>query len=301
MACRTAGNESSPQGPMSFAVQPDESIVLLDQVNFRVATFGANGTLESEIPLPADTFQDLTVWPDGTVLALDRLVLRSLVALQPGRPATPLLAVEGEGTPEGGAITALLTSPDGVYFEYLHSLSVRVLGNDLRPLPETLPCPEGPPLPLPSPKETPSPTCSVLQGRPGATPGSSMSATLTPSGVEIALRPGPNTLPVTAVLPTPEGLLPRIAALEADALGRVYLAVHYMEFLPDEPTFPVAEWVEGTVFDPDLRVVATFLSPYTISEWEQFREFVVSGDGAIYQMSFHDGGVRITRWSWRIP
>ena len=51
-------DEASPEGPMSFLVDDDEQIWVLDQVNQRVQVF-KNGSVAATLPLPYDSFTDL--------------------------------------------------------------------------------------------------------------------------------------------------------------------------------------------------------------------------------------------------
>ena len=53
---RRGGDESAPEGPMSFAVAPDGGVWVLDQVNRRVVRFGGDGAYRDELPIGSDTF-----------------------------------------------------------------------------------------------------------------------------------------------------------------------------------------------------------------------------------------------------
>ncbi|MFH1434349.1 MAG: hypothetical protein ABIJ56_01410, partial [Pseudomonadota bacterium] len=136
MLGRKDGDESNPEGPMSFTVSPAGEVYILDQVNFRVVKFHADGFPASEVALPADTFNDIEVVDGKTIAVLDRLARRSVLLIdeQSGKIAGEH-PVTGKGIPQGGGITAMFAADDGVWLEYDNAYVVRVLDKFLKPCP----------------------------------------------------------------------------------------------------------------------------------------------------------------------
>ena len=117
--------EAAPEGPMSFAMGPGDSIWVLDQVNFRVQVV-ERGRVARSIPLLNDTYQDLAVDARGRLALVDRLALRHVAYLDGAGQAWRFTDIEGPGLPEGGGVTALFLRPDGVWLEWAHTHLVRV-------------------------------------------------------------------------------------------------------------------------------------------------------------------------------
>ncbi|MBM4397689.1 MAG: hypothetical protein FJ087_18625, partial [Deltaproteobacteria bacterium] len=208
MLARRGGDESSPEGPMSFAVAPDGRFFVLDQASGRVAVFRPDGSLDARMALPATTFQDIDLAPDGRVVVLDRLVRNSLLVLGPGGETLGEHRIDGPGIPEGGAVTALMVRPDGAWLEVLHEQSVRVLGPDLAPCER-----------------------AAIPGRPahGGAADGWLAAEIAEAGAVAVVsgRPGGERVRGTV---RAAGAITRIAWLEADAAGRVTV------------TFEVGQW-----------------------------------------------------------
>ena len=269
MLSRRGGDESNPEGPMSFAVGQQGRILVLDQASGRVAEFGMDGALVREARLPATTFADLEVTALGEVVLLDRLVRQSILVLDRDLGRRAEYPVSSPRIPEGGAVTAMLARADGVWLEVAHERSVKVLGPDLAP-------------------------CEQVQtrGRPmrdGIAAGF-VAAELDGAGgvyVEVG-RPGGGTVKNRVL---PDRRTTRIAWLD-DASGRVVVMFEVGSWDRGEET----PELRGAVLDQDLSVVAWLRTRWPATELEQFREFLVRPDGSVWQMAFFASGVVFNRW-----
>jgi len=275
-AGRHEGGESAPVGPMSFTVLPSGEIYILDQVNVRVLRFEPGSKKSSQIPVGSDTFQDLAVAADGTIVLLDRLVRRAVVLMDTGGNELAFHAVEGDGIPEGGAVTAMFLEKDGLWLEVNHERSVRILDESLAPCPRT-----------------------VRRGRPLDGGSKTVAAFLDKQGgVKMRILDTP-TGAVTAEKHFPLGQdLYRIAWIEADASGAVHAMFHLLEPQAENAPGPPDEKVLALRLGKDLEETGSFESPHTIRAWEQFKEFEVAGVGTVYQMAFSDQGVTLLSWRY---
>ena len=271
---RLDGDEGASEGPMSFALAADGTVWFLDQTRFRLARFGPAGALLQEMPLPADTFQDFEVMPDGSFVLLDRLAHRTMVVLDASGRFLRSVPVEGPGIPEGGTVTAMWADGSGVWLEHLHTERVRVLDASLQPCQR-----------------------EVVRGRPfrqgtellGARDGRGSVTIWT----EDRLRGQGSRAIVSA-----SHEVARIIWLQADDAGDVHAVFHLLEFDGTDPTRVTHEEVIGIRYDGNLQERGVWTSPWVIREWEQFREVRVGQDGTIHQMGFEDGGVVVARWRW---
>jgi len=269
------GNESSPMGPMSFAVGPDGELFVLDQLNFRVLRFTPDGDLDMEFTLPWDTYQDLELAHDGALLVVDRLVQSSILVLDEAGAELGDHYVIGEGIPEGGGISATFVRDDGVWLEFAHTHVVRVLDELLAPCPET-----------------------IRSGRILAGGETRVVASLDGNGGAVLRLEEMDSSEVRAEQTLSfRDRIDRIIWIEADRRGHIVVMLHMWPIEGDAAARAGGDYVVGIVYDQQLRAVDTFRSPYAIVIWEQFREFKVTPDGHIYQMAFTDGGMRILRWS----
>ena len=119
--------ESSPEAPGSLAVDGDGRIYVLDAVHLRVAVYGKDGALDASVRLPSDTVEDIALLQNGDLVALDRLVDRTVTVVAPNGAVVARAPVEGAGVPDGGEVTAVFADATGVWLEVLHGEQVRVL------------------------------------------------------------------------------------------------------------------------------------------------------------------------------
>lgn len=275
---RLDGDESAPEGPMSFTVSPYGELFVLDQVNERLAVYGPDGAFLQGLTLPAPTFQDVEVTESGVLVVLDRLARRSLLLLSPDGKTLSEEAIEGEGVPEGGAVTGMFAETDGLWLEVGHQVRVRVLDADLR---------RG--------------DRKTRAGRPTGEPGLSVGAALDGAGgAALWLEDeADGTILAERELVFPREVA-RIAWVEADGLGRLVAALHLWTWSADDPRRVAHEETAILVLDGWLGRVTELRSPHVATRWEQFRELKVTEDGAIHQLALSAEGARLFRWraSW---
>jgi hypothetical protein len=123
--------ESSPEAPGSLAVDDAGRVFVLDAVKSRVAVF-EQGKLTASIALPSDTVEDIALLPSGDVVALDRLVQRTVYVVAPNGAVIGSAAIEGEHVPDGGEVTAVLADASGVWVEVYRGEQVRLLDREGR-------------------------------------------------------------------------------------------------------------------------------------------------------------------------
>jgi hypothetical protein len=123
---RERPDEANPEAPMSLTGGPGGTVLVLDQVNGRIARFGPDGQPLPGFPLGVDLPQDLAVAPDGTIAVLDRLASRRVAILGPDGREVGSLPLEGEGIPETGAVTGVFVDEGDVYVERENGPLVRI-------------------------------------------------------------------------------------------------------------------------------------------------------------------------------
>ena len=256
--------ESSPEGPMSFDVDASGHVYILDQVNRRVVVAGLDGSTWS-FPIPSDTYQDVAIDEAGGVVLLDRLVSQSVTFVDAtGRVTSDVLLV-GRGIPEGGAVTALLSTADGVSVEVGHLYTVRIADG----------------------LGAPDAARTVAPGRPAADGN---------AWLRVARADPPTAVLVTA-WPTMPGApahrfarvpfttpVAQIDGYETDGAGRLWLACHVVVERPDAPFDVVSEAEEVVLVADGGAEVGRATLPAIRGHEEQLRAVRVGGDGALWAL-----------------
>ena len=269
------GDEASPQGPMSFFISPSMEIYILDQVNRRILKIHLIKGTSSVIPINSDTYEDIAVIPDGRIILLDRLVRRAIVVVDEKGKEILSQPVEGEGIPEGGGITAMFLQKDGLYLEYNHEYSVKVLNSKL------LPC-----------------TRKRISGRPSSQNGRSLLTFKDDSGmVKVKLLDAVSGNDKIQKSFSFGSDLYRIVWLEDDKKGMIHLVVHLLKE-GSMSGLPPEEKVLALKLNSQLEKIGSFESPYTITVLEQFKEFQIMDSGEVYQMAFTPEGVILLKWRY---
>lgn len=273
---RRAGQESSPEAPMSLSVDRAGNVSILDQVNRRVQRFDRNGRPRGSVMLPTDTAQDLVV-QDDRVLVLDRL------GDAPGVHMTDLdgnligkLEVVGGQVREGGGITGLFADGDGIYVESAHDDLVRVAGASGQPtaLQQTIP------------------------GRPSRDGRFYLKAGIIDKAagrVYVQAHDRQKQLAWETPLNLGRPLL-QLLLLDTDTSGRVYLGA---EVGQEDPVTHAMSGLGTLVVRLDsaghLSAVLE-LPPTTSDPAETFRPLVVGDDGTLYHLVASASGVTVTAY-----
>ena len=123
---KTRPQEGNPEAPMSLTLDAQGNVLVVDQVNNRLARFDRQGKSLGSLPLTLQAAQDVQVALDGTTAVLDRLVDKSVALVGPDGALRGELPVVGKNFPEGGAATALVVDGNDVYLEREHGDLVRI-------------------------------------------------------------------------------------------------------------------------------------------------------------------------------
>lgn len=267
--------EGAPEGPMSLTVDVLGNVYVLDQVNERVQVYDPSGSLTSSIPIGSDTVQDLAVLENGNLVLLDRLADRSIRLIDPTGATLSRVPLEGHGVAEGGAVTALLAEPDGVYVEVNAESAIRLMDLDGRV----------------------DRNRRGFDGRPAI------------DGTAWRLRMADRLKGTASIgLVGKRGLLKshrqlefglpigHLAALEMDEQHRVYVGAYLARESPQPPFQVLEERFTMVVLSPSGHELARQDFEATGRPEEQFRPFTVSRDGTVYHLQCHAQGVVIRRW-----
>ena len=272
---RRDADESAPEGPMSFTVAPGGDVWVLDQVNFRLVRFDADGRFGEAIDVGSETFQSLALGAGGELVLVDRLAARTVRVLASNGTWLGEVPLEGIGIPEGGGTTAVFARDDGVWIEYDHRRAVRVLDAQWRD---------------PFYRRE-------LPGRPvgpGAVRGVAWREG--PAVVGLQLFDGAAEVPRSETMLRFDEPVRRIVELAGDAQGDVVLAVHVATEDPEGGHAVLHEAFEVLVLDSALVERRRIVTAPSVGPWEQTKELEVSGDGTIWQMAFDEDGVEVRRW-----
>lgn len=275
-AGRIEGIEADSEGPKAFAVKPDGGVFVLDQVNARVIELASTGLFLRTLDLPGRTFDDIEQYEGWALLALDRLVEKSLLVIDVNGVYLTEIDLEGRGIERAGSITALLPRSDGVWLEVKHRYSVKVLDQDLQPCER-----------------------HILLGRPAGR-GQSLHGALNGRGGAEIWKDMRNARSAS-VRRDFYGAQPirRIVWLEEGWDELIYVMFHEALFSPAEPYGVLEESYRILVLDGDLCELDEFESPWVLTIYDQRVEFRIGPYGRVWQMAFTPDGVLFLRWNWR--
>lgn len=263
----TLGNESATKAPMSFAVNANGLIVVLDQENGRLQAF-RDGSPAFSLPLDSFTYSDVAFLGEDRVVLLDRQKRGSVVLMSLDGTVHTRTEVLGLGVEEAGLAGPLLVRPDGVWLEY-RTQSIRYLNAD----------------------GTPDPDRARVTDH------------LTADGNhEVAVLLGEHSVTVhrvnrTGLLNTrkayreyPEVLWPE-ATLDSDARGKLYLQLQKRQ--PDGHYKRVLEVLDGAL---NWERSVDLPEPAEHGDADVFRSLVVSPKGEIFWMHWSGNQFQLLRY-----
>jgi len=263
---------------MSFEVDSAGRVHVLDQVNGRIQVFEEGRAVRS-IPIGRETFQDIALdGKDGWVL-LDRLK-DAAIAFVSSDGAMRQVALVGPGVQEGGAVTAMFKRDDGVWVEVEHTELVRVADS----------------------KGEADPVRPRAQGRFSVDGAVTTRAMLSgTNSVSVLSQPAAIAMlsPSVATNVSFSEQVAFLAALEFDAKGRTLVIANLVtggKGLSRGIAGGGREYLEAVVLDASRREVERFTMTTNSGSEEQFRDFRVGANGALYQLSCEDQGATVRRF-----
>lgn len=269
---RRVANESSPEGPASFAVDGHGRAFVLDQVNGRVQVF-ESGKAPRSLPVPSDTYQDVALTRSDGLVLLDRLSKESVAFADASGKVTHEVPLVGKGVAEAGDVTGLFQRDDGTWVEVKHANLVKIADADGAPLEER----------------------TIAQGRFGAE-GSQLRASKSgASSAFVAQKTDRGVEPLAKV----EFELPvwQLLELETDARGRVFLGASLLDERAEAP-FDVLDAREVVVvLDPSGSELGRLDLPASTGAEESFRRIRVGADGTVYHLAWDEHGATMRRLS----
>ncbi|HXU72821.1 MAG TPA: hypothetical protein VN947_26055 [Polyangia bacterium] len=268
---RRVDPESLAVGPMSFFVDA-HGVVVLDNVNRRLARFDANGRPLPPIALDSDAAQDLARSRDR-VAVLDRLHDKRVTLYDADGSVRASLPLTIAGISDGAAATGVFADRDGaLYVEREH----------------------GAWMPLADASGDPARGLKAAPGRPtrdgrfvaaAIADRASGRATVTLWG---SAAPPP-AWQVTVGFGAPVMF---IALLDSDANGRIYIGAHTGREAATPPYAITDESLTIVALDPDDgHERARLTLPAPPPREESFRDLYVGDDGTIYWMRRTAAGV----------
>lgn len=247
---RDRPQEGNPEGPMSL-VLAGHDLLVLDQVNGRLARYDADGRLKGTSDAPA-TAQDLAAGKDGTVAMIDRLAGKTVTLVDANGKKIGELPL-GARLPEPGLVTAVVIDGKDVYAEKEHGALVLLGTTDGTPAGESIQLAG-----RPSKDGTLLLTAGFSSKPAGRAYLNAMDRKTTTSRFAVQLS-----------FPRPSHA---IVLLDSDAKGTIYLGVAAGE--PGEANI--------ACLDPgDGHVLGRVVLPLSHTAEESFRDFTVGEDGTI--------------------
>ena len=263
---------------MSFRLDPEGNLLVLDQVNRRLQLFRPDGTFLSSVPIASDTAQDLALDPQGRAAVLDRLGPSGIQLYDTeGRPGARI-PVAGGPVREGGATTGLLADGRGIYLESEHDAVIRVADAN----------------------GTATDRSEVLPGRPTRDGRLFIKAGIISKAagrVYVQAHGTDRQLAWETPLALGRPLI-HILLLDSDGAGRIYLGAEVGTEDPVSHTFPDLATLVARLSPEGKPDGLLTLPPTTAEATEIFRPLVVDDRGTVFQLVTAPEGVRVTSYTF---
>jgi hypothetical protein len=266
---RDVPSEGNPEGPMSFTIAPDGTLVVLDQINSRLARYDKSGKRLSDTSIDAIYPQDVAVGADGTTAVLDRLKDKNVTLLDSDGRRIGSLPLEGEAIGETGGITGVFVDGDDVWVEREHGTLVKVGKTDGTPAEEQEELPG-----RPSRDGTLLLTAGIIEAGAGR---------IFVSAINRAVREHQFTREIRL-----EDAVLNLVLLDSDKLGTIYVAA--VIGTPEPP--PGNVQVQLVCLDPaqGAPMGGAFMPANMLAD-ETFRDLVVLDEGGVVYAERTEEGV----------
>lgn len=262
--------ESVAEGPMSFVVDRS-GIVVLDNVNRRLARFDAHGRALPAIALDSEAAQDVARGARDRLAVLDRLHDKHVTLYDDGGRVLGVLPLVGAGIVEAAAVTGIFTDRDGnLYAEREHGSWLRLGDAEGRVDPAR---PTVPGRPLRDGRFVAAAIADKQAGR---------------ARVQVFDAGGAKAFDTTVDFGAP---LLYLALLDGDAAGSIYLGAHVGHEAPSPPYRIDDEALSLVALTADGSLRAQRVLPAPPPREESFRDLYVGDDGTIYWMRRTAAGV----------
>ena len=262
--------ESMPEGPMSFFVD-GRGVVVLDNVNRRVARCDAHGGALPPIALDTDAAQDLARTRQG-VAVLDRLHDKRVTLYDSDGQPSGTISLTAAGFPDGAGVTGIFGDRDGALWgEREHGAWSRIADADGMP--------DGTHLPAP--------------GRPTRA-GHLVSAAIVDRAAgraRVSFFSALDNAPAWQTVVDFGAPLLYVALLDGDAAGRTYIGAHTGRESASPPYAVTNETLTVIALGPDGSEAGRLTLPAPPPREESFRDLYVGDDGTIYWMRRTPAGV----------
>jgi len=256
--------ESAGEGPMSLFVDHHRGIVILDNVNRRVARFDPHGAPLRPLPLETDAAQDLARMGER-VAVLDRLHDKRISIFEADGQPTATISLAAAGFPDAAVVTGIFGDREGALWgEREHTSSQRITDPEGMPDSAHVPAPG-------RPTRAGSFVAAAIADRAAGRASVTFYATL-------ANTP---TWQVTVDFGAPIMFL---TVLDADAAGRVYIGAHTGNEGAAPPYAIINESLTIIALGSGGSEAARMTVPAPPPREESFRDLYVGDDGTIYWM-----------------
>ncbi|MDD9945018.1 MAG: hypothetical protein OXU20_28505 [Myxococcales bacterium] len=267
------GDESTPEGPSSFAVGRNGELFVLDPVNSRVQVY-ADGAPTGTFPLPTDQIQDIALLPNGNLVLLDRHKARKLYAVNASGEPQGELAYDGKHLSSDYLTDTMRIGDDGVWLMAGRDRFVRVADAEFKP----------------------DPARPVSHGVPSRDGELMLGVSLAGVTVNVTVRPRTGVPRNRTTNIAFDNTVTGLYGVETDSAGNIYLFVDHLA--PDEDPGAVRPRIVGklVVLSPDLKPIRESELPVQQAPHSVLRAAVVTAGGDVYHFDAAEKQVGIRRY-----
>jgi hypothetical protein len=260
---------------MSFVVDKS-GVIVLDNVNGRLARFDRQAKPLAPIALPNDAAQDLARAPHDGVAVLDRLRDKSLTLYDSDGKKGVSVPLVGPGIDDAGGVTGLFADRDGdLYVEREHGAWLRLVDASGASDGTRRPAPGRPT------RDGHFVTAAIADRQAGSARVQLFNSDGTTAWSEMVNLGGPIMF---------------IALLDSDAAGDLFIAAHIGHESPTPPYRIADETLTAVALSATGAELGRMSVPAPPPVEEAFRDLYVGDDGTLYWMQRGFAGVEIVAY-----